>query len=387
MNRITVLLVLVAFTVSFAAADTNAVVASEEKCQQASSASMGLTSVKANVDVVQVVGRVPPDSNFCIKDRKGHEFTANCGCLIAFGIFALMLIFNVLMIFNKKITECHRRALSMCMLMLLVGLIAFCTFTWVERVMRNCNQSRKIFRSELGVNRLSKSDAVLEAYDQLNSELSRWFTMFAVLGTFFGLVLPIGGYLLQLKEIDRRKKEIDEGIDKGIQGYKDEMFRTREKLEKETEECRNSLANVQKNSTDLKEFQLKSSLNLMKFAWVKFLFLLKRGNVAGREIARPLYQAAEALMLAYKSDEIHSLDKCVTDVARVIDVYRHIVSVKNRNVEHEKFKDFVKRNRYLIGSPDTYNLSDKMGGETSALREVLKFMNEFGITMFGEVGG
>ena len=204
-----ILIVLIGLTAAFAAvADTNVVVATTEKCQQAASSNVVSASVKANVDVVQVVGGVPPDSNSRIENRKCHEFDANHGYLIAFGIFVSMVIFNVIMMFSKKITECRRRAVSMGMLTLLVGLITFCSFMWVERVMENCDQSRKIFRGELEVNRFSKSDAVLEAYDQLNSELSRWFTVFAVLGTFFGLVLPIGGYLLQIKEAERKKEEI-----------------------------------------------------------------------------------------------------------------------------------------------------------------------------------
>jgi len=210
--------------VSFAVvADTNAAVATVKKCQPAASASVVSTSVKTNVDVVHVLGGVLPDSDSRIEGGKHYEFIVNHGCLIAFGIFALMVMFSVIMMFSKKDSECHRRAASMGMLMLLGGFITFCSFVWVERVIVNCEQSRKSFRAEIGENRLSKSDAVLEAYDQLNSELSRWFTMFAVLGTFFGLVLPIGGYLLQVKEVERKKEEIYSGMKSLIDDAKDKF--------------------------------------------------------------------------------------------------------------------------------------------------------------------
>lgn len=56
------------------------------------------------------------------------------------------------------------------------------------------------------------SEAVQKAYAQLSTELQQWLALFGVLGTFLGLVLPVGAYLLQLKAVERKEKYIDARI-------------------------------------------------------------------------------------------------------------------------------------------------------------------------------
>lgn len=58
----------------------------------------------------------------------------------------------------------------------------------------------------------NKSKAVLQAYKQLSEEQSRWFVMFVVLGSFFGIVLPIGSYLLQIRAVSHKENEVDDRL-------------------------------------------------------------------------------------------------------------------------------------------------------------------------------
>ena len=58
----------------------------------------------------------------------------------------------------------------------------------------------------------NKSKAVLQAYKQLSEEQSRWFVMFVVLGSFFGIVLPIGSYLLQIRTVSHKENEVDDRL-------------------------------------------------------------------------------------------------------------------------------------------------------------------------------
>jgi len=366
-----------------AVADTNAV-AKGAKCQRDASGIVGATTPRASTDVGQNVGGVQSNPDTYTTGCGRSELFLKYGWWVALMILIAMAMLTVVMMFGKRFAECRWSVASMAMLVSLVGLITLCSFMWVERVVGDCEQSRKIFRGELKEYRLSKSDAVLEAYDQLSSELSRWFAMFAVLGTIFGLVLPIGGYLLQMREIYRKGKEIGDRIDKNVQEYKGKIV----DFERKIDEDRNSLSDVRTIGQELRKTQAKSSLNMMKFVWVEFLHVITSGGYDNRDrdrdIAQPIYRIVEALVFAYKLGDDKVLKDCVADVAKIVGRYQK--AVKDKTDLDNRFQEFITSYRICTDSFDAYDLI-KTIGKTPTLVTVLKFLNGFGITMFGEVDG
>lgn len=153
---------------------------------------------------------------------------------------------------------------------------------------------------------------------------------------------------------------------------------------KKMDKARKRIDELEKFETQFTKNRARDSLAMMKFVWVEFLVKMKGGNIGGREIAHPLYRAAEVLWQAYEIGDVHFVAETVKTIARVIKVYWRIAP--SGSATDIIFKTFVKKNRILIDSPNFYNLENKMG-KTLSLDTVLKFMNEFGITMFGEVCG
>ena len=271
MNR-TVAILFASIATLAAVADTN-VVADAEKCRQitpvnvvtmtppgaitAMSVTSGATKAetdqrtstanavsalqKGSASVVQGVGIAQSDRESHVVDCGRHESLLNCGWWVALGTLVVLVILTLRMMFGKRFAECRWSVASMAMLVSLVGLITLCSFMWVERVVCDCEQKREFFRSECMGDRLSKSEAVLKAYDQLSSELSRWFAMFAVLGTFFGFVLPVGSYFLQIRELNRKGKEIDDRIDERVKSYTEQVLNTKQEFEKDIEDTQQKL--------------------------------------------------------------------------------------------------------------------------------------------------
>lgn len=67
------------------------------------------------------------------------------------------------------------------------------------------------------------NQAVIQAYEQLSNELGRWAALFSILGVFFGLVLPVGGHLLQIKAVKNEEERIKKLIDKAIDDARKEL--------------------------------------------------------------------------------------------------------------------------------------------------------------------
>jgi hypothetical protein len=188
------------------------------------------------------------------------------------------------------------------------------------------------------------------AHDKFMDRVSILVTILAIAAGFMGIGTPILERNFR-KKMDKAQKRIDE---------------------------------LEKFETQFTKDRARDSLAMMKFVWVEFLVKMKGGNVGGREIAHPLYRSAEVLWQAYEIGDAHFLTESVNTIARVIKVYWRIAP--SGSAMDIIFKTFVKKNRIFIDSLNFYNLENKMG-KTSSLDTVLKFMNEFGITMFGEVRG
>lgn len=203
-----------------------------------------------------------------------------------------------------------------------------------------------------------------DAHDRFVSQLSNSLWVISALVTLLGVVVPIVGMIFERRG-------------------------TKAVVEREILKYHNAMEDVRKTSMELKKAQAKSSLNMMKFVWVEFLHVITAGGYDkrdhGRDIAQPIYRMVEALTFANQLGDEKFLKMCVRDVVQVIDRYRDVLNGKD-DLE-EKFKAFMKEHRICTESADFYDLAQTMAGNNTSLEKVLKFLNEFGITMFGEVGG
>lgn len=80
--------------------------------------------------------------------------------------------------------------------------------------------------------------AIIAAYDSLSNELSSWMSIMGIFSVVFGLLVPIGSYLLQHKSLrDEReelKKEMDDRVDRKITEREKEVINRVEKAIKPT---------------------------------------------------------------------------------------------------------------------------------------------------------
>lgn len=143
------------------------------------------------------------------------------------------------------------------------------------------------------------------------------------------------------------------------------------------------LEEIEKSYAHLRRKHAVESRMSMRFAWVEFLHAIRCGNIIGREITHPLYRAANTLELSSLVNDNEFLNASIIEVSKVIDVYRRAVAT--RPGVHGKFVSFVRSKRILADSSHFINLVKIFGGKTESLQTVLKFFNEFGIKMFGEV--
>ena len=222
-------------------ADTNTFVAGETNFRSSSARAIS----SSRHDDVEV--RPSADGSVLCKKCECSVADINCreaflkyGWWISIVIIASVLAFAFVMVF-RKFAEYRWRVVSMGAFVALMATIALSTFMWMERVVIDCEHAREIFRNAHTEMQLSNSEAVLKAYDQLSGELSKWFAMFAILGAFFGLVLPVGSYFLQLKEINSREEDVDAKIGEKVKEFENEMAATKEKFGKDTEEINQRL--------------------------------------------------------------------------------------------------------------------------------------------------
>ena len=203
-------------------------------------------------------------------------------------------------------------------------------------------------------------DELKVAHDRFMGRVSIWVAILSIVATILGIaaaIIGIGAPILQRKdkqEIDEAKKRLDEL----------EEIATRSKMRRG-----------------------KDSLAMMKFVWAEFLAQMQGGNsnVNGREIVHPLYRVVEVLWQACEIGDAHFLNESVHEAAKAIEGYGLIAPPGSST--DDLFKAFVKKHRILVDSSSFYNLENSISCKTHSLKTVLKFLNEFGIKMFGEVDG
>ena len=190
-----------------------------------------------------------------------------------------------------------------------------------------------------------------DAHDRFMAWTNIWIGLLGIAAAIIG----IGGPVLQWK-------------------YKGDIDKTKQRLDE-----------LEKNAMQFTMRRAKDSLAMMRFGWVEFLDKMQgcNGNVNGREIVHPLYRLAEVLWQACEIGDAHFLNESVNAIVKVIGWYRRVAPTGS--AADNLFKTYVKKNRILTDSSNSYNLVQSMNGETPSSRTVLEFLNEFGIKRFGEV--
>lgn len=115
-------------------------------------------------------------------------------------------------------------------IVLVFGLVVLC-FSWhfmsgMVDVLKRGNEIRDV---SSGTNAVCRSAAMLNvsgvgnkvdegslsmiaAYESLSNELSSWLAIMGIFVTIFGLVIPIGSYLLQQRSLNREKEDLKDEI-------------------------------------------------------------------------------------------------------------------------------------------------------------------------------
>lgn len=139
-----------------------------------------------------------------------------------FGFIVLLIIIAVFSlvcskVFSKiKMSSYGLYRMEMFLLMGVILLIFWGTFQLLSRIIDLGTGGSSIH----AIVSPDCNQAVLQAYEQLSNELGRWCALFGVLGTFFGLVLPVGAYLLQLKVVNQREEQTAKLIKEEVRKFK-----------------------------------------------------------------------------------------------------------------------------------------------------------------------
>lgn len=99
-----------------------------------------------------------------------------------------------------------------------------------------CTNEVRVFDSPSScVNRSQYEDtAIIAAYDALQNELSTWMAIMGIFAAIFGLVIPLGGYLLQrqslkdervslMEDVEKSRDEVLDSIKKIAEGVPDKI--------------------------------------------------------------------------------------------------------------------------------------------------------------------
>ena len=191
-----------------------------------------------------------------------------------------------------------------------------------------------------------------KAHDNFMSQLNTSLWVITSLIALCGVVVPIIGFVLQWRSVNKTDEE-------------------RKKLEKFNE-----------TSLELRRSRIAASMIMMHFTWSEFFNTVKNGQAKNGEILLPLYRMIEPLLFASKLGEVQLLNDCVKSIAVMVGQYAERVG----SGDDVRFKEFIKQNRYFADASPC-NLEKTLGGKTETLICILKFFNDFGITMFGEVDG
>ena len=212
----------------------------------------------------------------------------------------------------------HLYIVESAFLIAIVLFLAWGTRDTVLKVVDSFQRDKVVFSED-------QDTAVLEAYDKLSNELNRWSVMFVALGAFFGLVLPIGAYLLQMKEIARKEGAVDEKFEEEARLRKEESDQAKKEIKELSEKFREDVSRVWVSQVVMANERLRSTVSDFKADGWK----LDRRRL--REFLSSLLLVLAYLERTQKQDFV---------VSRMSDLAKLICLLKE-NVQPEDFKKWV----------------------------------------------
>ena len=190
-------------------------------------------------------------------------------------------------------------------LIAVVILLAWGTRDTVLKVVDSFQRDKVVFSED-------QNKAVLEAYDKLSSEMNRWSVMFVVLGSFFGLVLPIGAYLLQMKEIARKEGAVDAKFAEEARQRKKSIETADLEIKKMRDEFRSDVGEVWQAQAIVQSESFYSVLRLLKkTSW----------ESVGYESRRELLTTLMLFLRCLENTKLH--DFVVQQLSRMTEVIRY----------------------------------------------------------------
>ena len=99
-----------------------------------------------------------------------------------------------------------------------------------NRIQDDSSNTNAVYQSSVvmnvsGVGNTVKDDdsSIVAAYESLSNELSSWLAIIGLFATVFGLVIPIGSYLLQRQSLNDEKEELKKKVDDKINDLKNDI--------------------------------------------------------------------------------------------------------------------------------------------------------------------
>ena len=233
----------------------------------------------------------------------------------ALGIVLLLLCIGAWVAALFRIKDIKRSVLYIAesaILIFVVLLLAWGTRDTVLKVVDSFQRDKVVFSDD-------RDTAVLEAYDKLSNELNRWSVMFVALGSFFGLVLPIGAYLLQMKEIARKEGAVDEKFAEEARQRKKSIEAADLEIKKMRDEFRSDVSEVWQAQAIVQSESFYSVLRLLKkTSW----------ESVGYESRRELLTTLMLFLRCLENTKLH--DFVVQQLSRMAEVIRYCtVGVKD----------------------------------------------------------
>ncbi len=196
----------------------------------------------------------------CMEKWHTEDISAFKTMRIFFGFLIAALVGLCVLVWkNKTVTDNWRYCFETIVLVAVMLLISWGAYHLLDRIVAYGEKG-------YAIQAIDSPDAHLatrQAYEQLSNELEHWAVLFGVMGTFFGLVIPVGGYLLQIKAVKREEEKTEKVFDEKLirftnkmnQTIKDKTDELDKKFKNETEMIWMEFSGIQYN-INLRAFQM-----------------------------------------------------------------------------------------------------------------------------------
>lgn len=185
---------------------------------------------------------------------EGWRTKALLCCIFAFFVIIIVVLSPLwYLAWKHKALEYNTRyCLEMVLWGTILVLVSFGAFHLVSRIVDGGTNGGAL----QNISSPHGSKAVLQAYEQLSAELGNWGALLGVIGAFFGLVLPVGAYLMQIKAVNQEEEKIMARVNEFIQKARDDVS---EKMEALVDAKKQNLENgLQQTWEEMSDLQMNN---------------------------------------------------------------------------------------------------------------------------------